>query len=323
MKELNYKIQLAALKTSETIRDASAEELRVLIALIAENGKATTYDKIATLSATSLSRTMASVALWEADGIINTGTKINVIDEFEPSPLSDGDELTSAEAAKELRRTNLRRLQEEIAAMLEKPALDSAEVKYIVSMYTDYGLSEEYILILASHLKSKYSAEYFTAKAIKNKARVLLNRDIDTVAALEEYVREANEQQKDDYEIRRILGYYNRPITKTQREYFTRWMNEYCFGAEIISEAYDIMTVRTSRVSLKYMDSVLKSWHEAGCKTLEECRNYDTSSLLEKSKKRSERSSPKTEPKTPKYGNFDPEEAFLAAIERSFSTDEK
>jgi len=319
MNQLNYKIKLSALSDSPAVKEASAQELRVLIALISEHDASPTYQKIATLAGASLSRTKASVALWEAEGIIKRANETNVIDEFDSAQETGADDISSAEAAKELRRPALRHLQEEIAKMLEKPALDSAEVKYIVSLYTEYGLTEEYILILASHLKGKLSADYFTAKAIKNKARVLLNRDIDTVEALERYVEESNEQQKDDYEIRRILGYYGRPITKTQREYFKRWMDEYGFGGEIISEAYDIMTVRVSSVSLKYMDSILKSWHEAGCKTLEECTNYDTSSLLVKAKRRSARSTAKTEPTTPKYGNFDPEAAFLAAIERSFS----
>lgn len=322
MKELKYKIKTDSVRSCPQIKEASAEELRVLLALVAEGGAATSHERLSQISGASVSRVRASIALWESEGIIVGHTDSNVIDEFDPNDTDMADEILASDAAEELRRPALRHLQEEIARMLEKPALDSAEIKYVVSMYTEYGLSEEYILILASHLKSKYSAEYFTVKAIKNKARVLINRDIETVEALERYVESENEQQKDDYEIRRILGYYNRPITKTQREYFKRWMEEYCFGAEIISEAYDIMTVRTTGVSLKYMDSILKSWHEAGCKTLEECRAYDTSSLAEKSKKRSSRSTARTEPKTPKYGSFDPQEAFLAALNRSYS-DEK
>lgn len=300
--------------------EATAEELRVLIAAIELNGTKTSLSAVAARAGTSIPRTKASLRLWESEGALAfSETPNNIIDEFEPAE----DTVEAKKTAATIRSEGLRTLHEEIARIIEKPALDREEVNRVTALTTELALSPEYIITLASFLKEKREASGNEAKLrvgnIVNRAKSLAEKGIDTLEMLERHIELTEQDTKDEHEIRTILGIWGRAISKTQKEYFKKWMNDYCFGSDIISEAYDIAALNTKNGSLPYMDRVLTSWHEAGLKTAEECRNYDTARLKEKRDKRSAKKPSKTEPETPKYGNFDPSAAFMAALDRSYS----
>ena len=320
MKEFYIKVKPDAATACQAFSEATAEELRVLVAAIKLCGAKVSLEEIASVAATSIPRAKASISLWESEGaILRTESECNIIDEFE----QDTPTVEAKKTAESIRAENLRSLHEEIAVIIEKPALEREEITRITSLVTELGLSPEYIITLAAFLKEKREASGSDTKLrvgnIVNQAKAYTEKGIDTLEVLERHIELSQKDTRDEYEIRSVLGIWGRAISKTQKEYFSKWMNEYCFGREIISEAYDIASLNTQNASLKYMDKVLTSWHEAGLKTVEECRNYDTGRLKEKADKRSSKRNSKTEPETPKYGNFDPNAAFMAALDRSYS----
>jgi DNA replication protein DnaD len=81
------------------------------------------------------------------------------------------------------------------------------------------------------------------------------------------------------------------------------------------------MNTKDSKGDLRYMDSVLTDWHNAGCKTVSECkarsaaRHYTDKSAEPKKRQ-------KTDAPTPRYGNFDVNDAFKKALERSYGENE-
>ena len=73
-----------------------------------------------------------------------------------------------------------------------------------------------------------------------------------------------------------------------------------------------------------YMDTLLTRWHECGCKTYEECKRQseiDRARISDEMKRENapQRDTSKTKAPTPKYGDFDPDEAFARALERSYA----
>ena len=106
--------------------------------------------------------------------------------------------------------------------------------------------------------------------------------------------------------------------SKTEKECFKKWSSDYGYFTEIVGEAYDIAVTSATRGHLTYADKLLTRWFECGCRTLSECREqYEKDKAEKKSKKESERAK-KQKPEKERYGDFDPEEAFLKAIERSY-----
>ena len=188
-------------------------------------------------------------------------------------------------------------------------------------MCTQYSLSPEYVVTLAAHLSSK---KKLTVRILTDEAIRLEGRGVDKLETLEIYIKSCDETNSSEWEFRRVMGIYGK-TSKSQREYFQRWSEEFGYTAPIVEEAYDVATMSSSGKNIfAYMDKVLARWHEAGCKTVNDCRQRVEE---EKAKKQADtkaavaKKRPKATAETPRYGNFDINEAFNNAVARSFTDD--
>ena len=124
-----------------------------------------------------------------------------------------------------------------------------------------------------------------------------------------------------EWEFRRVLGIYGRNLSVSEKKYFKKWAEELGYSVAVVSEAYDIAVLNTKsgRGDLRYMDSVLTAWHEAGCRTVSECRAKAEADRLTRESDKKEKKYTKSQAETPRYGNFDIQKAFDDAVSRSFS----
>ena len=65
------------------------------------------------------------------------------------------DEHPSVAVADSIRDGNLKSAIDECAMLIGTPSLPTADVKLITALYTQYGLSPEYIVTLAAYLAEK------------------------------------------------------------------------------------------------------------------------------------------------------------------------
>lgn len=328
MERKTYKAVPLSVTKKEAFTEASREELRVLIAIIEADGKPLSTSELAAASGVSEARTKSAVALWEAEGVISVSeNQSNIVYEFEET-ISHGEisEVAAVSVAKSVRDNNLECVLRECAKIMNRPSLSTYEIKNISALYTQYSLSAEYILTLAAHLA--VHTKKLTSVRLRDKAIELVEMGCDDAERLSVYIEDAESSSGDEWEMKRLFGIYNRNLTKSEKNYFKRWTEELGYFSEIISEAFDIAVLNTGKASLPYIDKILTAWHGAGCKTAAECKAYsdrDKKSAANDrgAKKSSAEGKRKPEPKPPKYGNFDPNEAFLAALERSYSADDK
>ena len=224
--------------------------------------------------------------------------------------------------ARSIRENDLYELNTEMENIFEK-TLEAREIERITSLYTKKGLSPEYILTLAAHLKG--NRQILTIECIVREANKLAANGTDTLEELEMYIKSKNEEIAGEMEMRRLFGIYGRTLTKTEREHFKRWMHEYGYSVNIIGEAYDVTVAAINKMSLSYINSILTEWHSAGCKTLEECRakintrKHDNSKNVNNSSQKAKKSATA---ETPKYADFNSEDALLRALERSYGDSE-
>jgi DnaD/phage-associated family protein len=293
--------------------DATAEELRLLIALIERGGDAD-EEALAKSSKITLGRCRASLRFWADAGIISkeSASDVEIIDEY-PEVVNRGEliEESGVKVAEDIRNNNLKPLFDELAVIFERN-LTTAEAKIVSGVVEQYGVSTEYVATLAAHLKGTRG---FTVAKLRDRAIILTDKGIDTLEALEIYIAEREKELKCEWEIKGILGIYDRNLSPTERKYFKAWSDELGFSGEIIREAYDITVMQTGGRSLPYMNEILLSWSKAGLKTPEECREYS-----EKTKPEAKGAPSKRKPKEikPRYGNFDIDEAFANALQRSY-----
>ena len=352
-----YKKSPAA--SAESFSEATAEELRVLVVLMEAEGEALTYKEIAARASVSAARARSATALWRADGVLdkepvkvaaavnktedrdassairgnstannalnnnatNNNNEDNLRDEFAERFSSDMYEERSVETAKTIRDGELSQLLDECAALLDKPALSTEEVKKITSIYGQLSLSAEYIFTLAAYLAENGK---FTATNLAKKAESLAERGVDSLEALCVYIEDAKSENGTDKEFRRLFGIWNRKLSRADREYFRRWSEDFGYSTEIVGEAYGIMTANNASggVSLKYIDTILTHWHEAGCKTVAQCRAEEERSRAEKAEKNGGKIGRKKPEAKPKFVDFDVEDAFQRALQRSYGNGE-
>jgi DnaD/phage-associated family protein len=98
-----------------------------------------------------------------------------------------------------------------------------------------------------------------------------------------------------------------------------KWFDTFAYSPVIVSEAYDICVMNTGSLSFGYMDKIISAWHEAGRKTLEECKAKRAVDKAETSSSQSQkRGRSKSDPPKPRYGDFDISDAFAKALARSY-----
>ena len=320
MKE--YKILPLAVTDKEAFLEASCEELRVLVALIERGGRVEKTEVIARLAKISNARASSALVFWQEAGVIREATEdATITEEFEERLLA-GEilETDSKTVAKSIRSSALAGMISECAAIMKRAALNSSEIKALTALHEQYSLSEEYIVMLAAYLAE---SGRLTVTKLVNKAIKLSEREIDTPPALESYIVERESESEAEREFRKLFGIYGRAPSKTEKECFKKWSKDYGYFTDIVGEAYDIAVTSATRGHMKYADKLLARWYETGCRTLAECKMRYEADEAEKKTKKAEAANSKSEnsyqkPQQKRYGNFDPKEAFLKAIERSY-----
>ena len=307
---------------SAVLTEATREELLVLSAVaISEEGLS--GEEAARLTGVSKARAVSAIALWTEAGVIAPMTEESAekpsddsIEEEFSERVQPGElyEERSVKIAEAIRDEELSELLSECASLMEKPALTTQEVKIITSVYTQYALTQDYLLTLAANLASLGK---LTAPRLRDKAISLVGKNIDTTESLEVYLKDKESEARDEQEIRRTLGIWSRKITEAEREAFNKWTVNFGYSTVIIGEAYSVCVNNTGRLSVSYMDKVLTGWHSMGLKTVEECRAAKAISKTEGEEK-PKRSSEKSEPPKPRYGDFDIDDAFKKALMRSY-----
>ena len=94
-----------------------------------------------------------------------------------------------------------------------------------------------------------------------------------------------------------------------------RWQEEWGFSMDIITQACERTILQTSRPSIKYADGILKSWHEAGVRTVNDILSVDASFASRKEQTRRKVSSIRAG-SAGRFGNFQQREYNYEMLEQ-------
>ena len=325
MTDYKLTVPLCSLINTDAFRSASSEELRVLICLAELKGGASA-EEIAKAAGVSLSRAKSAIILWQEEASLLQDVPHlcddGVYEEFKYDILKeDITETRSLDVAKSLRDNGLASLIKECADIMKKEALNTSEIKLIEAMYGQLGLSPEYIITLGAYLATK---ETLTAKKLSERATHLHKKKIDTLEELEIYIKDKERITPAMWEIHRLFNQGRKPSDR-EVELYECWTQELGYGKTIVNEAYNVATMSTEKNIKRYMNAVLKSWADAGCKTVADCQKQeaDFSEEFKKNRKR-QANARSVKAEKPKFADFESENALLLALERSYgSTDKK
>ena len=291
----------SVLAGSRALLDASSDDLRVLCCLL-ENGDLSGAE-LAKAAGCFPARVEASIAYWRASGILTASQGT-----LSPSNVGvrPADELSSI-----VDRRLLGELIDECQKLLSH-TFNQTEISVIAGLCEDYCLDGAYILSLLAYCKEigKGSVKYMEKTALS-----LVDSGIETLAALDEYLKRRRNNAGFESEVRRLFGVGSRALTKKEVAYCAEWQS-YGYGIDIVGLAYDITVNATGKASFAYAAKILSSWYGLGAKTLAECEAAQEKKVATSSPKK-----PISAPKqksAPELQSFDTEDFFKKALERSY-----
>lgn len=152
----------------------------------------------------------------------------------------------------------------------------------LIQMLDSYGLPPEVILMAIEYSLSLKKTGW---ASIGRVGRRWSEMEIDTLEGAMEYIEEHNIVDETWAKLREVTEITNRQPTEKQRKYLVAWVKEYGYDVDIIYSAYEESIDNTGKMSMPYMDKIIRSWHEKGIKTLADIQNERVKWETEKKKR--------------------------------------
>lgn len=145
--------------------------------------------------------------------------------------------------------------------------LNHSEISAYVTLVRWYGMPTECVAIIAEHCKSigKSSAAYVESMTIG-----LAEKEINTIDKVHAHLERAAAARKAWNKVRALLEIPERMPTAKESEISMRWVEEYGTGDELIKLAYELCVNKKGKLSLSYMDGIIKNWRLKGITTADE-----------------------------------------------------
>lgn len=193
-----------------------------------------------------------------------------------PEPMeSDLPEYTAADIKRELNKkgSDFSSMIAEVQRRLGK-IMNSNDLVILFGIYDHLGMQPEVILMLLGHCIEDYSIRFGegrkpTVRAIEKKAYQWARMGIVTLEEAVEHLKKEDERKTQEAEIKKALQIKNRELTPTEEKYISSWL-EMGYEAKTLALAYDKTVVQTGSLVWKYMDKIVKSWHEKKLYTVED-----------------------------------------------------
>lgn len=308
------------------LSEADASDLKVLLyaAMCEADGVEFDTEKAAHVLMISAGEVNSSLKFWLGASVMKKGKAI--------SEKTEGTESTEKKKAVRRRALPEKRtasftanelceiadMNEEFKALIDMAQqtagwiFNTSEIEIIASLYSNLMLSTEYILALIGYYVKRREKPL---RYLEKVAYSFIDEGVDSAAALEERLRYLEKFEGYEGMVRRLFGLGGRSLIEKERKMLRTWIEEYGYGEDIISEAYELTVKNTGKASLNYANSILKSWHEEGIKTVKD--------INAKEKPAAKKVQSTTRAGTATARSFNVDDALTKALERSYKAGDK
>ncbi|MGN1127577.1 MAG: DnaD domain protein [Candidatus Flemingiibacterium sp.] len=186
----------------------------------------------------------------------------------------------------------------------------SADVEAIVALYDHLNLTPDYIGCLVKYCadNGKRSLRYIEKTALS-----LFDEGICTSEALDAYLKQKERLADDLSQIRRLTGSDGRELTTKEKKTFSRWLEEWKFGVDMIKRAWEITVDKIKEPNIDYINRVLENWHKSGLATI-----ADVDASLEAYKKKKTEAAGGMQTVAGQPSGFQTDEIMEAILKRSY-----
>lgn len=173
---------------------------------------------------------------------------------------------------------SFRMLYGEIQRLLGR-AMNTEELKILLSFQRYLGLSSEVVSILVSYCKDrtrqKGNLRNPSLRTIEKEAYRWAEQGIDTLEEAVAYIQNQNLRASRLGHLLGLLQIRGRTLTQAEERYANSWL-EMGLSDEVIALAYERTCLNTGGMSWPYMNKVLTRWNEAGIKTAQQVKSGET-----------------------------------------------
>ncbi|MBE6689420.1 MAG: DnaD domain protein [Ruminococcaceae bacterium] len=284
---------------------ASESDLKVIIFLYSElkNGfDAENIHEIAEKLSLSDEEVNFSLAFWRGAGIIKSAkalkSKNSASEEQNTVVKKPGARpiYPAAQVAQAIENTTGMKALVDFCQHKFNKLFNPSQLSMLYSFYDNLGFEPDIIMLVAEHccIIEKPSLGYMEKILI-----TMSDNNITRYSDVEDYLGAKLRYNEQEHKLRKLCGFTSRELTPSEKKLIGVWFKEWSIDFCLVEKAYEITVDRISKPSLKYMNSILESWHQRGI--------LNVSQLVETSSQKSEADSK----------SHDADEFFKAAVARS------
>ena len=176
--------------------------------------------------------------------------------------------------------------------------LKTADLQILAGLYDDLGLPADVIYLLVCHCVARSEERYGpgrrpTLRQIGKEGYHWAQRGLFDQESASRYLRDWNVRRSAMSRYMQVLGLGDRRPVESEERYITDWMDK-GFPPETVALAYDKTVFYKKELNWRYLNGILRRWHENGWHTEEEVRQSD-------SRKSSRREEKKDDSRMEKY----------------------
>ena len=158
--------------------------------------------------------------------------------------------------------------------------LKTADLQILAGLYDDLGLPADVIYLLVCHCVARSEERYGpgrrpTLRQIEKEGYHWAQRGLFDQESASRYLRDWNVRRSAMSRYMQVLGLGDRRPVESEERYITDWMDK-GFPPETVALAYDKTVFYKKELNWRYLNGILRRWHEIGWHTEEEVRQSDS-----------------------------------------------
>ncbi len=157
--------------------------------------------------------------------------------------------------------------------------LSSEGLQQLFNIYDNLKLEPAAILMLVNWCTARFEERYGpgrrpSMRSVEKEAYIWEREGVITVEAAEDYMKRQSQLRSGERETAAAIGLAGRSLSATEKRYIDAWL-DMGFTTDAVAVAYDRTVIKTGRLTWRYMDSILRSWHAKGIHTAREAEEKD------------------------------------------------
>ena len=158
--------------------------------------------------------------------------------------------------------------------------LKTADLQILAGLYDDLGLPADVIYLLVCHCVTRSEERYGpgrrpTLRQIEKEGYHWAQRGLFDQESASRYLRDWNVRRSAMSRYMQVLGLGDRRPVESEERYITDWIDK-GFPPETVALAYDKTVFYKKELNWRYLNGILRRWHENGWHTEEEVRQSDS-----------------------------------------------